>query len=93
MGHQRTYSWEFKLQMIQLLEKGERHPSQISRDHRVTLSLLNVWWQLYRKRGEAAFVPTKLYTVPQKWIDRILHRNRLPIWSGCVGSRLWNSIY
>ena len=21
MGHQRTYSWEFKLQMIQLLEK------------------------------------------------------------------------
>lgn len=23
MGHQRSSSWEFKLQMIQLLEKGE----------------------------------------------------------------------
>ncbi len=60
MGHQRSYSWEFKLQMVQLLEKGEQNPSQISRDHHVTRSLLYVWWQ--------------------------------PIWSGCVGSRLWNSI-
>jgi transposase-like protein len=49
MGHQRSYSWEFKLQMVQLLEKGELNPSQISRDHHVTRSLLYVWWQLYRE--------------------------------------------
>jgi len=54
MGHRRSYSWEFKLQMIQLLEKGELNPSQISRDHHVTRSLLYVWWQLYRERGQAA---------------------------------------
>jgi len=46
MGQQRSYSWEFKLQMVQLLEKGEHNPSQISRDHHVTRGLLYVWWQL-----------------------------------------------
>ncbi len=61
MGHQRSYSWEFKLQMVQLLEKGEQNPSQISRDHHVTRSLLYVWWQLYREQGEAAFMPTQAF--------------------------------
>ena len=64
MGHQRTYSWEFKLQMVQLLEKGEQNPSPISRDHHVTRSLLYVWWQLSRERGEAAFVPTQAFRSP-----------------------------
>jgi hypothetical protein len=32
MGYQRSYSWEFKLQMVQLLEKGEHNPSQFSRE-------------------------------------------------------------
>src|SRR5437588_3825953 len=61
MGHQRNYSWEFKLQMVQLLEKGEQNPSQISQDHHVTRSLLYVWWQLYRERGEAVCVPTQSF--------------------------------
>lgn len=69
MGHQRSSSWEFKLQMIQLLEKGELTPSQISRDHHVTRSLLCVWWQLYRERGEAAFVPTQAFQSPPE-VDR-----------------------
>jgi transposase-like protein len=61
MGHQRSYSWEFKLQMVQLLEKGEQNPSQISRDHQDTRSLLYVWWQLYRERGETAFVTSQAF--------------------------------
>jgi transposase-like protein len=69
MGHQRSYAWEFKLQMVQLLEQGEENPSQISRDHHVTRSLLYVWWQLYRERGEAAFVPTQAFQSPPE-IDR-----------------------
>jgi transposase-like protein len=55
IGHQRSFSREFKLHMVQLLEKDEQNPSQISRDQHVTRSLLYVWWQLYRERGEAAF--------------------------------------
>jgi transposase-like protein len=58
--------------MIQLLEKGEQNPSQISRDHHVTRSLLYVWWQLYQERGEAAFVPTQAFPRPPE-IDRPQH--------------------
>jgi transposase-like protein len=55
--------------MVQLLEKGELNPSQISRDQHVTRSLLYVWWQLYRERGEAAFVPTQAFRSPPE-VDR-----------------------
>ncbi len=72
MGHQRSYSGEFKLQMVQLLEKGEQNPSQISRDHHVTGSLLYVWWQLYQERGEAACVPTHAFHSPPE-VDRPQH--------------------
>jgi transposase-like protein len=40
MGHKQSYSWEFTLQMVQLLEQGEQNPSQINRDHQGTRSLL-----------------------------------------------------
>jgi transposase-like protein len=69
MGKQRSYSWEFKLQMVQLLEQDEQNPSQISRDHHVTRSLLYLWRQLYRERGEAAFVPTQAFQSPPQ-VDR-----------------------
>ena len=83
MGHKQSYAWEFKLQMVQLLEKGEQNPPQISRDHHVTRSLLYVWWQLYRERGEAAFVPTQAFQSPpevdrpQNAQDQIAHLERL----------------
>jgi transposase-like protein len=69
MGHQRSYSWEFKLQMVQFLEKDEQNPFQISLDRHVTRSLLYMWWQLYRERGEAAFVSTQAFQSPPE-IDR-----------------------
>jgi transposase-like protein len=83
MGHKRTYTWEFKSQMVQLLDKGEQNPSQISRDHHVTRSLLYVWWQLYQERGEAAFVPTQAFQSPpevdrpQNAQEQIAHLERL----------------
>ena len=83
MGHNRTYSWEFKLQMVHLLEKREQNPSQISRDHHVTRSLLYLWWQLYQERGEAAFVPTQAFQSPpeverpQNAQEQIAHLERL----------------
>lgn len=59
MGYQKGSTWEFQLRMVQLLEKREQNPSQISRNHYVTRSLLYYWWQLYREQGEAAFHPTQ----------------------------------
>jgi transposase-like protein len=69
--------------MVHLLEKGEQNPSQISRDHHVTRSVLSVWWQLYREQGEAAFMPTQAFHSPPE-VDRphtaqehIVHLERL----------------
>ena len=64
MGKQKTYSWEFKLQMVHLLEKGTHNMSQISRDYHVTRSLLYAWIRLYQERGEAAFVPSRASQSP-----------------------------
>ncbi len=94
MGRNGSYSWKFKLQMVQLLEKGERNPSLISRDH-VTRSLLYVRWQLYqeqRSKGERPLYPLRPITVHQRQIDRAMHKNRLPIWSECVDNRPSNLI-
>jgi Helix-turn-helix domain len=49
--------------------KNEQNPSQISRDHDVTRSLLYVWWQLYRERGEAGLRPTQAFGSPPE-VDR-----------------------
>jgi transposase-like protein len=93
MGQKRSYSWECKLQMIRLLEKGEQNPSQISRDHHVTRSVLYVWWQLYQERGEAACVPTQAeHASASKRACGSMRTNRLPIWSGFVDNRRWNWI-
>jgi transposase-like protein len=64
MGKQKTYSWEFKVQMVHLLEKGMHNVSQISRDYHVTRSLLYAWMRLYLERGEAAFVPSRATQSP-----------------------------
>jgi transposase-like protein len=64
MGKYQHYSWEFKLQMVRLLEKGRHNISQISRDYHVTKALLYAWMHLYRERGEAAFVPSQATSQP-----------------------------
>ena len=64
MGKQKTYTWEFKVQMVHLLAKGLHNVSQISRDYHVTRSLLYAWMRLYQQRGEAAFVPDRAIAAP-----------------------------
>ena len=92
MGHKRTYTSEFKLHIVQLLEQGEQNPYQISRDHHVTRSLLYVRWQFYQERGEAAFVPTQAFQSPPE-VDRPQNaQERLPIWNANADNRRWNWI-
>jgi transposase-like protein len=64
MGKQKTYSWEFKLQMVHVLAKGIHNMSHISRDYHVTRSLLYAWIRLYQERGEAAFIPDRAIDCP-----------------------------
>lgn len=74
--------------MVQLLEKGEQNPSQISRDHHVTRSLLYDGAQLYRERGEADYTANpSVSRVHQKWIGHTLRKNKLLTWSDSVANR------
>jgi len=43
MGKKKTYTWEFKVQMVHLLNNGMHKLSQISRDYHVIRSLLYTW--------------------------------------------------
>ena len=91
MGHKRSYSWEFKLQMVQLLEKGEQNPSQISRDHHVTRSLLyDGRATLSGARGSSFCANSSLSRVRLKSIDRRMRKNTLLISSGCADNKRSN---
>lgn len=53
----RTFSREFKLEVVQQIERGERRPAQICREHNLADAVLGRWRREYAERGEAAFTP------------------------------------
>ena len=61
MGKQKTYSWEFKLQMVHLLEKGLHNVSQISRDYQVAMKLISINRPIIASR-EANIVQYLIYS-------------------------------
>jgi transposase-like protein len=54
MGKKKSSSWEFKLQLVHLLEIRTHTMSQASRDYHVTRSLLYAWIRLYQQRPRVA---------------------------------------
>lgn len=57
MARGRTFSREFKLEVVRQVERGERRPAQACREHGITDGTLWRWRQEYAARGEAAFGP------------------------------------
>ena len=51
----RTYSPEFKLDVVQQWEAGERSCAQLVREHGVGQSVLYRWRDAYREHGDDAF--------------------------------------
>lgn len=51
----RTYAREFKLEVMQQWEAGDRSCAQLVREHGVGQSVLYRWRDEYREHGEAAF--------------------------------------
>jgi len=51
----RTYSPEFKLDVMQQWEAGERSCAQLVREHGVGQSVLYRWRDAYREHGDDAF--------------------------------------
>jgi transposase-like protein len=57
MARGRIFSREFKLEVVRQVERGERRPAQICREHNLADGVLWRWRHEYAERGEAAFAP------------------------------------
>lgn len=53
----RTFTREFKLEIVRQLANGTKRPAQVCREHQLSDSLLARWRHEYAERGEAAFTP------------------------------------
>lgn len=60
MPRGRTFSREFKLELMRQLERGERRPAQLCREHGLAETVLWRWRREYAARGEEAFRPPVL---------------------------------
>lgn len=58
----RTFTREFKLELVRQLAAGETRPAQVCREHGLSDSVLARWRKAYAERGEAAFAPKALPT-------------------------------
>ena len=93
MGKQKTYSWEFKLQMVHVLAKGTHTISQISRDYHVTRSLLYAWIRMYQSEEKLLLFPTEQLLPYQRSSDHTMPRSKSRISNGSVDNRRRNSMY
>lgn len=55
MPRGRSFTREFKLDVVRQIESGERRPAQICREHQLSDGVLWRWRREVAERGEAAF--------------------------------------
>ena len=60
MPRGRTFSREFKLELMHQLASGARRPAHLCREHGLAEGVLWRWRREYTERGEAAFGPSEL---------------------------------
>ncbi len=53
----RSFTREFKLEIVRQLACGAKRPAQVCREHGLADSVLSRWRKAYAERGEAAFAP------------------------------------
>lgn len=51
----RTFSRDFKLEVVRQLAEGQKRPAQVCREYELADSVLSRWRKEYAERGEAAF--------------------------------------
>jgi putative transposase len=56
----RTFSREFKLDVVQQIASGAKRPAQVCREHQLAETVLLRWRREYEERGEAAFTPREV---------------------------------
>ena len=58
----RTFSREFKLEVVRQLTSGAKRPAQLCREYQLAESVLARWRKEDAERGENAFAPRDLST-------------------------------
>jgi len=53
----RTFTREFKLDIVRQMESGQKRFAQICREHGLDQSVLSRWRREFQERGENAFLP------------------------------------
>lgn len=53
----RTFSRDFKLEVVRQVVDGHKRPAQACREYQLADSVLARWRKEYEERGEAAFTP------------------------------------
>jgi transposase len=53
----RTFSRDFKLEVVRQVAEGHKRPAQVCREYQLADSVLARWRKEYEERGEAAFTP------------------------------------
>ncbi len=56
----RTFTREFKLDIVRQIESGAKRAAQVCREHHLAETVLLRWRREYEERGEAAFTPRVL---------------------------------
>ncbi len=56
----RTFTREFKLDVVRQVASGTKRPAQVCREHQLSESVLARWRRECEERGEAAFTPRSL---------------------------------
>jgi transposase len=70
---QRTFTKEFKVEAVQLVESSKKSLTQIARDLGIADSTLHHWCKLFSEQGEQAF-PGSGHQTPQEEEIRQLKR-------------------
>jgi transposase len=68
----RTFTREFKLELVQQVTSGEKRPAQVCREHQLAESLLLHWRREVEAHGDAAFTPgarSEVDALEQKVVD------------------------
>lgn len=60
MARGRTYTREFKLDLVRQVNTRQKRPAQVCREHNLAESVLLRWRKEYEVRGEAAFTEKQL---------------------------------
>jgi transposase-like protein len=66
----RTFSREFKLDLMRQITSGQKRYSEVCREYGIAESILSRWLREYREHGESAFLPKESEKKTQECLER-----------------------